>query len=864
MPQKLFNNNNQSKERIKILESEYSNNFLSYKTLYVRESTVVENGITYYHLRRRTAEDERKNNQRLRLGFLYFIVGLAVIALFYFGLKFSFEVWKWIGGSILFLIVLISVSYFAAKSWVSSSVSQKLNREREVFNAHSAELKVKKRENSALMAELNKANKSRDTVFQSKKELEGQIQVIQVETEKKDKLITKLNKIKPKYEKLKIDLENKFEDKVSQLQTEHKNKEHLMKEENKKKIKALTQKIIKLASEEIEELREDLTNKVEKDILDKTFSTESESFNESKELSREEYYRNKRSEEDDLKREQDKLETERKLVEMTKSILGLKSEMGEKMLEQDKKHVRTELAMGKMETDLRKDLTKLESMIVQGLTKLETKVDLSIAKVEQSISELKSWTESNLIQLKYFVKEEVLRLSENQMKIVNKVDQLETQYKGDVREMKLGMQELSHQIDKVAFDAHERYLALSYVVKEESLRLDGKIEGEVLRLERADMATNNLLEGIQHNLEKGLLMTKMEQRELEYRQDAKYQGLKSDTEKGFLNSKMEQRESEYRQDAKYRDLKGATEKTILEARFDNERNMYVFKGAVDKRLDDLAYKHDIKIKDLTHLAELKGVKLESLINQKHTDITKQIVEMKAKNGSELVKMGAKYDIQLNDMKTLNAKRHYEHEQNMMKVISKVESLHNDISGMNVRMEGMKVEIERSGLASEKVRQDAKNLLYQIEIRMDSINAALKMAQESSRLQQKQIDTELRDGLLRMKEITIDQESKLKEIAFADQGMKLIYDDFNNKAVEKELQLNRLHGNMELMDKSIRNERKAIQVENRLHKGEIVMNNRVMKLENDKYHLKKEADDSKKEANMYRKAANYYEKKYWDS
>jgi hypothetical protein len=715
------------------------------------------------------------------------------------------------------------------------------------------------------------------------------------------------------------ELVKKLTKEKSKTTSKHRKEIENMKEDINQNMKEIKEKFIEKMSEEMQDFVKETKDNIEKKILGNVFSSTSESFNESERLSREEHYRKQNEREAEFQREKDKLEMDRKFQDHVERIFNMTTNINERVFNTEKKVV-------DFGEQFNRKLTALESMIVQGLATLDSKIESSISKVQVSISEMKTWASENFSTLKMWFKEEVLSIKENQMRLVNKFEEFDIRYKGDMREIQLkfnefdirykaDMQGIQNQfketylyIDTKAFATHERVLALDYAIKNEGLRLDRKIDSGFLGLQQADMQNERLLQDIQHNLEKGLLYAEAARKENQYKLEKSFYENQAQNEQKFssLDNESRRREDKGRFDTlrmfddlnyrtsrnydelnnkadrnyeslnyktdyhindlnhkteiKYRDLKYATESSISDLKYDNEQKLYILDTKLDKRLDEFASKHNISIKDLHHLIKLKDYEHADFVNKHVSQIRADITNMKAEQKVQYANLDAKYKVELNDLKTLHMKHLYEQDQKIMKVISKIESFQNDISGLSVRMESLKVNIQKMGVENTKVKQEAQHLLNSVQMRMDSINNSLKLARDTSRLIEERIDTKVRGDLLKLKEITLDQESNLKQIAFAEQGMRLIYDEYNNQANQKELEVKRLHDNIETMNKRIADERRAIQTEARLAKREEVMSNKLMELQYDRDSWKKEANDTLQEANMYRKAAAHYQKK----
>lgn len=589
----------------------------------------------------------------------------------------------------------------------------------------------------------------------------------------------------------------KLTDEKKELISKHTNEVESMVKAEEERMDEFGETIIQKTQNKLEEFKVATIEKVEKEILSNVFSASSEKFNESKEMSRAELLQKEREQKAELKRREDKIEVNEKITSFIQQSFTWKDKMNNEIFETNKR-----------------------------IGELGLRLSEELPKIKQSIYEIKTWAEGNFTQMKFWVKEEVLRIDKNHIQVVNQFEAFNIQYEGDKREIKQQFDGVNLYIEKVAMTAHERLLAFSQQTQNEFFRLDRRIDN-----------SDRLFGDIQHNLEKGLLYAKMEREQMKSENKGLFRTIQHNLEKGLLNSKMEREQ----------------------IRQESDKKIFILNTKLDKKLDEFAFKHQISIRDLTHLMEIKDYQLKDLIDKNHNQIKSEITDIKANNKIQLNNLDTKYMVQLKDLETVHMKHLYEQDQKIMTVVNKIESFHNDISAVGVRMDKLNVQFQGMGVANDQVRQEAKNIVTSLNLRMESIDNALQMTRETSKLVEGRIQNSVRGDLLKLKEITINQESKAKELASAERGLRLMFNDYHNQATEKELNLKSIEQNLNNLHREIALERKNIQVDSRLQNGELVMSEKLANLEHQRDRAERAYNDINKEAQMYKDMAHYYKK-----
>lgn len=621
-------------------------------------------------------------------------------------------------------------------------------------------------------------------------------------------------------------LSQQLTNEVDELKLEHRNQVESIKEVSKKQLTKLGDSFVQIAQNDLVDFKKATAEKVENEIRNNLFSSGSGSFNESAGISKAEQLQKEREDKAELKRREDKIEANEKITNFIQQSLTWKDKFNNEIFETNKR-------VGELGLRLSEELPKLK----------------------QSIYEIKTWAEGNFTQMKFWVKEEILALHESNIKIVSQFESFKIQYDGDKREIKHQFDGVNLYIEKVAMTAHERLLAFAQQTQNDFLRLDRRVDN-----------SDRLLGDIQHNLEKGLLYAKMEREQMKSENKGFFRTIQHNLEKGLLQGKMEREQMKNENKGLFRNIQHNIEKGLLQNKMEREqirneadKKIFILDKKLDKTLDELAFKHQVSIRDLTHLMEIKEYQLKDLVGKNHTQIKLEITDMKANHKLQYNNLDIKYTVQLKDLETVHMRHLFEQDQKIMKVVNKIEGFHNDISAVGVRMDRLNVQVQGMGVANDQVRQEAKNIVTSLSLRMESIDNALHLTRETSKVVEGRIQNSVRGDLLKLKEITINQEGKAKELASAEGGLKLMFDDYHNQATEKELNLKSIEQNLDKLHGEIALERKNIQVDSRLQNGELVMSDKLANLEYEKDRVERAYDDVNKEANMYKDMAMYYKK-----
>lgn len=722
---------------------------------------------------------------------------------------------------------------------------------------------------SQIVSENTKSSEDIRTLMKSKEKLLGFKKNADSKTQKLKKTHQiELNDMEKKHDKS----IKKLEKEIVKVREEAKNKIDQLSKDQEDEIKKInegheeeTEAAIQRSNERFNNVIHKLRTGVEKDLEDKVkafkkgfllslFSNPEKEFSASKVFERqleEEKLKERKNkvwkEEQELAMKNLSLEVDKKVYEARIDFEKGDKELDGKISEETLNRQKDVFALQKEDHEIKKSVTDLKTFVLDNLTKLEFFVKEGFLKVRESMTVLKMEVAKGLDELNYKLREEVLTIKNDQIKIVNKFENFQTVYAGDMRQIQQQFDGTILYIDRKAMEAHEYTKAVEYRFTDEvnqlrnadyelakslflvEANLNEKINAVDEKVDRNALIHKYELEKLsntmQSQIEKVVNRLNLTESELKFLIKEKHYemkdfvnknfnriendlfGFRAETREGFykLDTKIGSNAKEFAQNLNLSDTKlryliekkgyedrdftksnvSKIEKDLLVLKNTTQESIYQLDVKYDARIKELAYETGTDIKKLHNLMVMKNLTLEQLLNKTNGEIRKEIKKLETDHKVKYVETEAKWSVKFNDMETLNQKNKHEVLQALQNFSGEIMQFQKGVNSMQNQIEKMQMQIERVGVDNDRIKEEARRLIQDAEDRFAQIIQLIRNFDDKAALTRDTMALNAKESMLELRDITKDQQLALKEIAMGEKGVELIYNDRKNRLVETE-------------------------------------------------------------------------------
>ncbi len=189
-----------------------------------------------------------------------------------------------------------------------------------------------------------------------------------------------------------------------------------------------------------------------------------------------------------------------------------------------------------------------------------------------------------------------------------------------------------------------------------------------------------------------------------------------------------------------------------------EKEMMTFKSYVVEKFSQL---------ELNFFNELNNIR--ETIGRMQVDVSKQFSDIKVQFGREIVRL----------------------DQQQIRIVDKVQTLHNQVKSFGVEVMQIKNEAERYSIRAEDVLNRA-NIAYQKhQVAIQSISKDLDLNLQQMSLHKKEFANEVGSSKLQLERISQDQYLALKDIAYEKMGINILRDEYQQRATLEQTKMQNL-------------------------------------------------------------------------